>query len=58
VTVGHLVVDFLVRYADGRRELVEIQSPATMTPVFKFKLKVFKASWLRDHPEIGYRIES
>jgi len=55
-TVGHLVVDFLVRYADGTRELVEIKSPATITPLFKFKLKVFEACWLRDHPEIIYTI--
>lgn len=56
-TVGHLVVDFLVRYADGRRELVEVKSPATMTPLFKFKFKVFEATWLRDHPKIKYTIQ-
>lgn len=54
--VGHLVVDFLVRYADGRKELVEIKSIATMTPLFRFKLKVFQATWLKDHPEIIYSI--
>jgi hypothetical protein len=58
VTVGHLVVDFLVRYADGRKELVEIKSTATQTPLFKFKLKVFAATWLRDHPDIDYRIQT
>lgn len=57
-TVGHLVVDFLVRYADGRRELVEIKSPATKTPLFKFKLRVFEATWLQDHPEIRYSIQT
>ena len=57
-TVGRMVVDFLVRYADGRRELVEIKSPATQTPLFKFKLKVFQATWLQDHPDIGYRIQT
>ena len=56
ITIGHLVVDFLVRYADGRKELVEIKSSATQTPLFKFKYKFFAATWLRDHPEIAYRI--
>jgi hypothetical protein len=58
LTVGHMVVDFLVRYADGRKELVEIKSAATQTPLFKFKLKVFQATFLADHPDINYRIQT
>jgi hypothetical protein len=57
VTVGHMVVDFLVRYTDGRKELVEIKSPATQTPLFKFKVKILEATWLQDHLDIGYRIQ-
>jgi hypothetical protein len=56
VTVGHIVVDFFVRYADGRRELVEIKSAATQTALFKFKLKVFRACFLDNHPDINYLI--
>jgi hypothetical protein len=56
VTVGHMVVDFLVYYTDRRKELVEIKSTATQTPLFKFKLKVFQATVLQDHPEINYSI--
>jgi hypothetical protein len=41
---------------DGRVELVEIKSPATQTPLFK--LKVLEATWLQDHPEIDYRIQT
>jgi hypothetical protein len=43
IAIGHLVVDFLVRYADGRRELVEITSPATITPLSSLK----ESSWGR-----------
>jgi len=45
------ICDFLVTYADGRKELLDMKSPATMTPLFKFKLKFFKATFLRDHPD-------
>lgn len=40
ITIGHLVVDFLVRYADGRRELVEVKSAATQTALYKFKNEI------------------
>ena len=48
------VVDFLVRYSDGRRELVEVKG--FVTPEFRLKLKLFQATFLRDHPEIIYTI--
>jgi hypothetical protein len=48
------VPDFLVRYADGRRELVEVKG--MQTDVFKLKLNLFCATWLADHPEVEYRI--
>ena len=56
-TIGHIVVDFLVRYADGRKELVEIKSPATLTPLFNFKKKFLQATFLQDHPDIIYTIQ-
>lgn len=48
-------VDFLVRYADGRRELVEVKG--MQTDVFKLKLKLFKATFLNDHQDIKYTIQ-
>jgi predicted nuclease of restriction endonuclease-like RecB superfamily len=46
------VCDFLVRYADGRRELVEVKG--FWTPEAKLKRKLFVATFLVDHPEIHY----
>jgi predicted nuclease of restriction endonuclease-like RecB superfamily len=48
------VCDFLVRYADGRRELVEVKG--FWTPEAKLKRKLFEATFLQDHPELTYRI--
>lgn len=48
------IVDFLVYYADGRRELVEVKG--FWTNEAKLKVKLFQATYLQDHPEIGYRI--
>lgn len=48
------VVDFLVRYADGRKELIEVKG--MWTDVAKLKRKLFEATWLADHPNIAYRI--
>jgi len=47
-------VDFLVRYTDGRREMVEVKG--YWTPEAKLKLKLFRATFLLDHPEINYVI--
>lgn len=48
------VVDFLVRYADGHKELVEVKG--YWTAEAKLKLKLFRATFLADHPEIIYTI--
>ena len=48
------VCDFLVRYADGRRELVEVKG--VWTDVAKLKRKLFEACWLTDHPDVQYRV--
>lgn len=50
------VIDFVVRYEDGRVELVEVKG--MQTPIFKLKLKMFRASYLQDHPEWKYVIVS
>lgn len=55
VLICKYVVDFLVRYADGRRELVEVKG--YWTDVAKLKVKLFRATFLRDHPEIIYTIQ-
>ena len=46
------VCDFLVRYADGRKELVEVKG--VWTPEAKLKRKLFEAVFLSDHPDIQY----
>lgn len=46
------VCDFLVHYADGRKELVEVKG--YWTPEAKLKLKLFKAVFLNAHPDIRY----
>lgn len=46
--------DFLVRYADGRKELVEVKG--RWTPEATLKRKLFEATFLADHPDITYRI--
>jgi len=48
------IVDFLVRYADGRKELVEVKG--VWTDAARLKRKLFEATFLADHPDIKYRI--
>lgn len=55
VLICKYVVDFLVRYADGRRELVEVKG--YWTPEAKLKKKLFEALVLKDRPEIIYTIQ-
>lgn len=49
------ICDFLIRYTDGRKELVEVKG--VWTPEATLKVKLFRATFLRDHPEINYRIQ-
>jgi hypothetical protein len=49
------VCDFLVRYTDGRKELVEVKG--FVTPEFRLKEKLFRATFLNGHPEIIYTIQ-
>lgn len=46
--------DFLVRYADGRKELVEVKG--YWTAEARLKRRLFEALVLNDHPEITYTI--
>jgi predicted nuclease of restriction endonuclease-like RecB superfamily len=48
------VCDFLVRYADGRKELVEVKGFWTRDAIIKRKL--FEATVLHDYPELTYTI--
>jgi hypothetical protein len=48
------VVDFELTFPDGSIELVEIKG--FETAIFKLKLKLFRASWLRDNPTVKYSI--
>jgi len=54
VLIAHYVCDFFVRYADGRKELCEVKG--YWTPEARLKLKLFRATFLADHPEIIYTI--
>jgi hypothetical protein len=47
-------IDFVVRYADGRMELVEVKGFWTDTA--KLKVRLFRATFLLDHPEIIYTV--
>jgi len=46
------IVDFMVRYADGRKELVEVKGH--WTPEAKLKRKLLEATFLANHPDISY----
>lgn len=48
------VLDFLVTYADGRKELVEVKGYETA--VWKLKRKLLEATWLREHKDVEYKI--
>jgi predicted nuclease of restriction endonuclease-like RecB superfamily len=48
------ICDFLVRYANGRKELVEVKG--YWTPEAKLKRRLFEATFLADHPDINYVI--
>lgn len=48
------IPDFFVRYATGRKVLVEIKGMQTET--YRLKRKLFEAVWLSEHPDIEYVI--
>jgi hypothetical protein len=54
VKICDYIVDFFVTYADGRKEFVEVKG--FWTDVAKLKVKLFRALFLQDHQDIGYRI--
>lgn len=54
IKICDYVCDFLVYYADGRQELVEVKG--VWTTDAKLKVALFRATYLLDHPEINYVI--
>jgi hypothetical protein len=54
IKICDYMADFLVQYADGRKELVECKG--FWTAEAKLKRKLFEATWLQDHPDIKYVI--
>ncbi len=54
--VAHYKPDFTVYHNDGSTEIIEVKSPATMTPAFRLKWKLFEDS-LKNRPDIKLTIE-
>ena len=54
IKICDYVCDFLVYYADGRKDLVEVKGFWTKDAAIK--LKLFQATYLREHPELTYQI--
>ena len=52
--VCNMVVDFLITHNDDSKEFVEVKGYAT--PIFKLKLKLLEATFLREHPEFRYTV--
>jgi hypothetical protein len=52
IKIGDYICDFLVRYADGRKEMVEVKG--YWTPEARLKRKLFEATALLDHPKVKY----
>ena len=48
------MVDFLVRYSDGRKELVKVKG--YWTDVARLKRKLLEATFFKNLPEIAYRV--
>jgi Protein of unknown function (DUF1064) len=48
--------DFRLLLPDGTYELLEVKSPATVTPVYKLKVKILEAAWLPEHPDHVYNV--
>lgn len=56
VKICDYIADFMVWYADGRVVITEVKG--FVTPDFRLKEKLFRATFLMDHPEIEYLIVS
>ncbi len=54
--ICNLLVDFRLHLLDNTYELLEVKSPATMTPIYRLKAKLLKASWLLEHPDHIYTV--
>lgn len=54
IHICNYYVDFLVRYADGSEELIEVKG--FETDVWKLKVKIMEATYLHDNPHISYKV--
>jgi len=52
--VGKYMADFLVVHNDDSVELIEVKG--IWTPLAKFKQKIFRASYLKNNPDVKYRV--
>jgi hypothetical protein len=55
-TVCHYKPDFTIYHNDGTIEILEIKSPATMTPVWRLKWKLLEDQ-LRNKPDMKLTVE-
>lgn len=51
-----IIPDFYVEWADGKKELIEVKSRITMTPVWNLKRKLLFATYLKENPDIEFRV--
>lgn len=56
VHICNVFVDFYITHANGEHELVEIKSKATKTPVWRLKVKLLQATYLKAHPDTKYTV--
>jgi hypothetical protein len=54
--ICNILVDFFIIYVNGEHELVEIKSKATKTPVWRLKVKLLQATYLKTHPGVNYTV--
>ena len=55
--ICNMYPDFYVEWVNGDKELIEIKSPITMTPVWRLKRLLLEATYLLEHPEVKYIVE-
>lgn len=47
-------VDFRITLADGSVELIEVKG--LWTDIYRFKARLLRATYLKEHPEVTYRV--
>jgi len=56
--ICNIFPDFYVEWKNGDKELIEIKSSVTMTSVWRLKRLLLEATYLLEHPDIKYTVES